>query len=300
MIAVAGRNVRVATTKSSPGSLPLFFFNGIGASLELIRGFADEMGTLGIGIVIFDVPGTGGSSAPSSPYRLSWLAKLANDVLNRLGIDGQVDVCGVSWGGALAQEFTHRYPERVRRLLLAATSAGAVSIPGRLSVLSKLFSRRRYADPNYMAHIGGEIYGGKVRGNAKLMHQYMEFLRPPNAVGYFFQLLALVGWTSAHWLRTLRQPTLVMTGTDDPIIPVLNGRLLAKLIPHARLVKIEDGHLFLLTSARECGPIIAQFLNDRSPERKQHMLKWRSLLGRVFKASKSRLRSISKTPRSSR
>jgi hypothetical protein len=66
------------------------------------------------------------------------------------------------------------------------------------------------------------------------------------------------------------------------------------------LVKIEDGHLFLLTSARECGPIIAQFLNDRSPERKQHMLKWRSLLGGVFKASKSRLRSISKTPRSSR
>src|SRR5450631_4879446 len=260
MIAVAGRNVWVATTKSSPGSLPLFFFNGIGASLELIRGFAEEMSAHGIGIIVFDVPGTGGSSAPSSPYRLSWLAKLANDVLDRLGIDGQVDVCGVSWGGALAQEFTHRYPERVRRLLLAATSAGAVSVPGRLSALSKMLSVRRYVDRDYLAQIGGELYGGKVRGNAKLLRQYGELLRAPRGSGYYLQMLAGVGWTSAHWLHTLRQPTLVMMGTDDPIVPVANRRLLAKLIPHARLITIADGHLFLVTSARECAPIISNFL----------------------------------------
>jgi pimeloyl-ACP methyl ester carboxylesterase len=79
------------------------------------------------------------------------------------------------------------------------------------------------------------------------------------------QMLAGVGWTSAHWLPALRQPTLVMMGTDDPIIPVANGRLLAKLIPNARLVTIADGHLFLLTSARECAPIIADFLLGQVP-----------------------------------
>jgi poly(3-hydroxyalkanoate) depolymerase len=261
-IAVDGLDLRVATSAGNSGTLPLFFFNGIGANLELLRGFADEMGKYGIGIIAFDVPGTGGSSEPAAPYRLAWLAKLACEVLVRLGIQGQVDVGGVSWGGAIAQEFTHRYPLRVRRLLLAATSAGAVSVPGQPSALGKLLDHRRYAERDFMAQIGGELYGGKLRGNPKLLAQYAQSLSAPKGKGYFFQLLALVGWTSAHWLRTLRQPTLVMSGTDDPIVPVANGWLLAKLIPNARLVTIEDGHLFLVTSARECAPIIAHFLLD--------------------------------------
>jgi pimeloyl-ACP methyl ester carboxylesterase len=52
-----------------------------------------------------------------------------------------------------------------------------------------------------------------------------------------------------------------MAGNDDPIVPVVNGRILARLIPHARLVTINDGHLFLLTSARESAGIISEFLN---------------------------------------
>ena len=51
-----------------------------------------------------------------------------------------------------------------------------------------------------------------------------------------------------------------MAGTDDPIVPVANGRILASLIPDARLVTIDDGHLFLVTSARESAATIAEFL----------------------------------------
>ncbi len=244
--------------------MPLLFFNGIGANLDMVRGFAQEMAAFGIGIVIFDVPGTGGSSAPAAPYRFAWLATLADGVLTSLGIAGQVDVLGVSWGGALAQEFTHCYPARARRLILAATSAGAVSLPGRFSALSKMVSARRYIDPNYMEHVGGQLYGGKIRTNPELLKAHSSLLRAPGGAGYSFQLLAGVGWTSAHWLHNLRQPTLVMMGTDDPIMPVANGRLLAKLIPHARLVTLDDGHLFLMTSAHESAQIIAAFLGEET------------------------------------
>jgi poly(3-hydroxyalkanoate) depolymerase len=261
-VSVSGLELRVAVSPSRPGTLPLFFFNGIGANLELLRDFADEIGKYGIGIIAFDVPGTGGSSEPPGPYRLAWLANVASELLVTLGIKSQVDVGGVSWGGGIAQEFTHRYPLRVRRLLLAATSAGAVSLPGSPSALAKLLDRRRYADRDFMLHIGGELYGGKLRDNPELMKRHADALRAPRAGGYVLQLRALLGWTSAHWLHSLRQPTLVMVGTDDPIVPVANGQLLAKLIPNARLVKIDDGHLFLITSARECAPIIAHFLND--------------------------------------
>jgi pimeloyl-ACP methyl ester carboxylesterase len=51
-----------------------------------------------------------------------------------------------------------------------------------------------------------------------------------------------------------------MTGTDDPLVPPINGRILAALIPKARLVTIDDGHLFLITSARESGKIVSDFL----------------------------------------
>jgi pimeloyl-ACP methyl ester carboxylesterase len=52
-----------------------------------------------------------------------------------------------------------------------------------------------------------------------------------------------------------------MAATDDPIVPLVNGRILAKLIPKARLVTINDGHLFLVTQPKDCAQIVADFLN---------------------------------------
>ena len=74
--------------------------------------------------------------------------------------------------------------------------------------------------------------------------------------------MAGIGWTSLHWPPFLSQPTLVMAGSDDPIVPLANGRIMAKLIPDARLATLEDGHLFLLTSARESAERITEFLGD--------------------------------------
>ena len=76
----------------------LLLFNGIGASLETVAPFAAHFRDTRI--VTFDVPGVGGSPTPALPYRLSWLSRLAARLLDVLGI-GEVDVFGVSWGGAL-------------------------------------------------------------------------------------------------------------------------------------------------------------------------------------------------------
>jgi pimeloyl-ACP methyl ester carboxylesterase len=62
------------------------------------------------------------------------------------------------------------------------------------------------------------------------------------------------------WLHTLRQPTLILSGRDDPIVPWVNGRIMARLIPNSRLHVFADGHLGLLTSAAELGPIVRDFL----------------------------------------
>jgi poly(3-hydroxyoctanoate) depolymerase len=62
-------------------------------------------------------------------------------------------------------------------------------------------------------------------------------------------------------LRLLRQPTLVIMGSDDPLVPVINGQILTTLIPNARMVIIDDGHLFLVTSAQESAQLVSEFLH---------------------------------------
>jgi len=134
-------------------------------------------------------------------------------------------------------------------------------VPGRLTVLLKLATPRRYKDADYMKRIAGDIYGGALRGAPELVREHLRHVRWSSDYGYYLQLIAGFGWSSLPWLRLLAQPTLVMAGTDDPIVPVTNGRILASLIPDARLLTIDDGHLFLVTSASESAARIAEFLS---------------------------------------
>jgi poly(3-hydroxyalkanoate) depolymerase len=255
---VGGQVLRVGVRRGEKARLPLLLFNGIGANIELVEPFLDALD--GIEAVIFDMPGVGGSPAPALPYRPWMLARLSARLLDQLGHE-RVDVLGVSWGGALAQQFAFQQAKRCRRLVLAATSPGHLMVPGKLTVLLKMATPRRYKDPDYMSRIAGEIYGGALRGSPELARNHLRHVRWSSDYGYYLQLVAGFGWSSLPWLRLLVQPTLVMAGTDDPLVPVANGRILARLIPHARLVTIDDGHLFLVTSAGKSAAIISEFLS---------------------------------------
>src|SRR5215470_10082899 len=152
---VEGQTLRVGVRRGHQARPPLLLFNGIGANIELVEPFLDALDEPEA--IIFDVPGVGGSPAPRLPYRPSMLARLSAELLDQLGHD-QVDVLGVSWGGLLAQQFAHQHGTRCRRLVLAATSPGALMVPGRLTVLLKMVTPRRYRDPDYMRRIAGDIY----------------------------------------------------------------------------------------------------------------------------------------------
>jgi poly(3-hydroxyalkanoate) depolymerase len=254
---IHGQKLRVGVRPGDKSRPPLLLFNGIGANIELIEPFFDALDD--VEAIVFDVPGVGGSPAPNLPYRPSTLATLSAHLLDALGYH-EVDVLGVSWGGALAQQFAFQASRRCRRLVLAATSPGHLMVPGKLTVLLKLATPRRYKDPGFMQRVAGEIYGGALRGAPALARHHLRHVRWSSDYGYYLQLIAAFGWSSLPWLRFLQQPTLVMAGMDDPIVPVANGRILASLIPRARLVTIDDGHLFLVTSAGKSAQIVSEFL----------------------------------------
>ncbi len=258
-IDVDGQRLRVAIQPGRGDGQPLLLLNGIGANLELFQPFVDALD--GIEAIRVDLPGAGRSPAPPRPVRFPGLAQLLTRMLDQLDY-GAVDVLGVSWGGALAQQFADQHRDRCRRLILVSTGPGAIMVPGRLSALLALASPRRYQDPSYMASIAGRLYGGRLRSDAALAARLAGEVRGGDTLGYYRQLLAGVGWTSIHWLHRLRQPTLILTGRDDPIVPCVNGRIMAWLIPNSRLHIFDDGHLGLVTSAEELAPIVRGFLAE--------------------------------------
>lgn len=261
-IDVDGQPLLVATTRGPKGRPPLLLFNGIGANWQVAKPFLHALAHTAA--IIFDVPGVGGSPLPPHPYRPSTLARLAAHLVTELG-HRQVDVAGVSWGGGLAQQFAHQHGDMCRKLVLAATSPGAFMVPGKLSVILKLATPRRYIDRDYMRSVAAEIYGGALRHNPELIATHAQAMSGATGLGYLFQLLAMAGWTSLPWLRSLRQPTLVLMGRDDPLVPAVNGRILAGLIPNARLQMVDDGHLFMVTRPVETARTIEAFLREPEP-----------------------------------
>src|SRR5262245_22081815 len=98
-INVGGQIIRTSLRAGNPSRPPLVMANGIGASLELLQPFVDEIDP-DVGVIRFDVPGVGGSPLPARPYRFGGLVRLLDRVLDQFGFE-RVDMLGVSWGGAL-------------------------------------------------------------------------------------------------------------------------------------------------------------------------------------------------------
>ena len=258
--------VRLRTSIRGTGR-PLLVLTGIGAALELSAPLERALNTHGVQTLALDAPGTGESSRYRWPRRMPGLAGTVERTLDALGYD-KVDVLGVSFGGVLAQQFAHQATERVRRLVLAATAAGVPGlggVPGSPRALLALATPRRYQSPDYYRRIAGALYGGEARRDpdALLHGSIARFSEAPSLRGYIAQLYAISFWTGLPWLWRLRQPTLVLAGDDDPIVPVINGRILTRIIPDARLkIARGGGHLFLLERPTELAAVIAAFLAE--------------------------------------
>jgi poly(3-hydroxyalkanoate) depolymerase len=254
---VDGRMLRVAIWKTAKksGKLPLLFFNGIGANIEVMAPLAEQLPDRDI--ITFDMPGVGGSPEPVVPYNAIMMARIAALLLDRFKMP-LVDVMGVSWGGAMAQQFALQHGSHVNRLILAATSAGMLMVPGNPKALIKMADPRRYIDPEFMRKHFGTLYGGATDGS----EGHIDRIKPPTKTGYFYQLIAMLGWTSAPFLPFMRRDTMILMGDDDQIVPVANGRFLNMLIPHSELVVIKGGgHLFMLSHVAETIAEMRRFLD---------------------------------------
>lgn len=260
-VAAGGQRIRVDVRQGA--GVPLVLCNGIGASLDVLEPLVQHLDPDRT-VIRFDVPGTGGSPTSMLPYGFPYLAWVLGRVLTKLGVS-VVDVLGLSWGGALAQQFAFQNPRRCRRLVLVATGTGAIMVPAHPRILAKMLTPKRFTDPDYIATMAGELYGGTVREHGyDVAKIFGSQLHAGSKVGYLHQLLAGSVWTSLFALPAIRQPALIMAGTDDPIIPVTNAHIMNRLLGRPHLHLHSGGHIDLVTNAAELAPVIDAFLDESS------------------------------------
>jgi pimeloyl-ACP methyl ester carboxylesterase len=260
-----------ATTHVIEGLSTRVHVRGEGAPLLLIGGLWSQLPIWddvvphlhGFRTIAFDPPGIGGTDLPQFPYSVQALARFATRVLDHVGIP-RAHVMGVSLGGAVAQQLARSFPDRVDRLVLVSTGPGALSVPGRPDALMRFARPHAYADLRELEQDAGRIFGGRLRQQPDLVHTWP--LRPPAGLkAWVYRLAGTAAWSSLPWLHRLRQPTLVVHGDDDPIVPLANGRLIARLIPDARLRVVNGGgHLVLLDSMTDVLPTVTTFLNHHT------------------------------------
>jgi len=235
---------------------PLLLYSGIWGEVGLWERVLPHFN--GFRTIAFDPPGIGRTQMPRVPMTMWALADFGTAVLDELGVPS-AHVLGASFGGAVAQQMAVTHSDRVRRLVLVSTSFGGFAVPGSLSAMWHFINPGSYY-PERLEKVVGTMFGGRMRTEPELVRS-MHIRRPKSPWQAMYRMAPLVGWTSLPWLWTIRQPTLVVAGDDDPVTPHVNHRLIAALIPGAQLHTVRGGgHLALLDSAAGVAPVITSFL----------------------------------------
>lgn len=261
---VGGRTLRVVRRPASgPGArrTPLLLCNGIGAATDVLDPLVEAL-PADLDVIRFDPPGIGGSPLPRMPYHLSWMAHRVGQVLTKLGVR-EADVLGYSWGGMLAQQLAISRRRRVRKLVLAATGPGALMIPASPRVMAVLTSPKRHQDPAYVDTVAARIYGGSLRHHPERAAETLGAgSKQAPMRGYYYQLLALSGWTSLPLLPAITADTLIIAGDDDPIVPRGNATMLQRGIRSSQVHRHPGGHLELLLDPEPFAAEIDRFLSS--------------------------------------
>jgi pimeloyl-ACP methyl ester carboxylesterase len=198
-------------------------------------------------VVSFDNRGAGQSDMPPGPYAIRQFAEDALCILDHLGIQ-QALVMGLSMGGMIAQELALLAPSRVIALALGCTHHGGGSrvAPSR-EVMGILMSnegltQEQVVEKNLPIFLSKRFLTEDPEGVEDYRRaQLSTELQPEYA--FQAQLAAIVEFDCRERLGGLRAPTVIITGTEDQLVPRENAHLLASAIPASELVEIPGaGH----------------------------------------------------------
>lgn len=261
MTTVLGHRVRVLDVGPRQTDA-LFIVNGSSANLEVLAPLVDILSRTRR-VVAFDQPGMGKSPSTYPTLCVPTLAAMCERLATDLGLR-QLDLLGYSFGGTVAEQLALTRPRLVRRLVLVAAVYGAGGIPtdpiSSMTVLAHQTPIRPWART-----LARRAYGGVVARDDDALTAYEEAINQagPDPLSLLGQAIAVSTWSGLPWLWALRCPTLVIAGTDDSVVPLANAKLIAALIPRARLELLPHaGHLLVMDQAADVAGLVEAFLRQ--------------------------------------
>lgn len=221
----------------------LLFLHGIGGNS---RNWASQLEHFAPRYTAAAWDARGYAASGGAVERFEQFADDAAAVIAELGAPAHV--VGLSMGGRIALDLAHRYPDAVRSLTLANTSAGSAetAAPEKVAAFLALRLKPLVEDGLTPADIAETIVGGIAGPNitAVAREALLDSHRRLRKDGYIAAMRAVTAFTAFPDFATIAVPTLVLTASEDRVAPPAHARLMAERIPDARLVEIAgSGHI---------------------------------------------------------
>lgn len=269
---VPGRSVFVGDRElfvreaGPPAAPPLILVHGWGDHTQIIWYRLIPRLAERYRVVAIDMRSHGRSATRRGRFQVSDLADDVAGVMNELEI-GSAAVFGYSLGGMTSQVLAHRYPGRVRALILGGTHAGGIGTARRV-VLGGVWIAGRALDRISRVELAGIRYGYLITmGVVSRRHErwlWDEMMaRDPEL--YWQTGFAALRFDSTDWVQRLDQPTMVIIPTKDQLVPPAGQYDLAGRLPDPELVELEGArHEAPLTHAAQIAAAVDAFLEKVS------------------------------------
>jgi pimeloyl-ACP methyl ester carboxylesterase len=174
-------------------------------------------------------------------------------------------LCGESFGGTVALTVAHRYPERVRGLLLFSTFGWHPSnLARRGTAAMAVWSFLGHRVHTHVYRAGRLVSLPTQLGLSFPRDLFVDYISRPRAhvEAYRAKVELSLTFDARPWLADLQVPAFVLTGSWDPIVPASAGRELARTIPGARLFRVPGGHLVHLVEAHRVAGLVDDWARD--------------------------------------
>lgn len=256
-----------------PAHPTLVLIHGYTASTYVWKTVAPMLAEKGFHIIAPDLLGFGYSDKPSwFDYTIQSQARMIVRLMNVLGI-GQATLVGSSYGGAVASELTLDYPERVEKLVLVDAVCNNEALSHPLLKLAAIPGVGEALTPFLMDSKALLKYRMKDTFSPENRHlitneRVESVYRPLSAADAHHSVLQ----TARNWhanrieedANLIDQPTLIIWGEDDKVIPIHNGFTLHREILNSRFVVFRDcGHLPQEENPDNFVEVVTNFCRDR-------------------------------------